>query len=782
MDGGGGDGPGSWWPRARVRRPSDAARLAAVAGLAAGLGVLSALLPGIAGAAVPEGVRGLPRALLSVANALASFAVLGVLLAVVVDALRRRRWALLPAAAACTVGTALAVAAQEAGQAGWVAALGPRQDSAVVPLGAAVALVVGADLPRGRRLLGAAAAALTAAAGCALALGSLTVPGAVAAVLLGTAAGLGVRVAAGVVPARPPVDLVVEVLAQAGIVVAGGLRPLDEAAGRARYAATDPCGDLLLTVVDPDRRGVTLARRAWRVLWFRTSAVGRPALSLRGVLERRALVAGLARSAGVAVPPVLALLPAGPALVLVERPLPGTGLPAAADGDLPGTLPAALTAAFGTLRRLHRAGLAHGALTAEAVVLLPDGGAGLTDLRDAQPAAGELQRDLDVVALLVAGAARAGADRAVAALRAGYASGPGEEGRWAALLQPLALPRPVRRAVSGTPVLGDLRTALAGPDGGRVATAPRLERVSGRTVLSVAGATVGVHVLVTQLSDVGIGTALARADWRWLAVALLGSALTYVGAALSLAAFVPGRLPLGRTTLVQLSSAFVTLVTPPTVGHVGVNLRYLQRSGVPVATAAATVGVSQVVTVAVTLVLLLVCGWLSGVSPSRPSLLPSGDVLTVLLAAAALLGLAVAVPAPRRALRRRLEPLVRRTLPQLLAAVTEPRRLATAVLGVLLLNGGYVLALDASLRAFSVSPALSSVVVVYLVGSTVGSAAPTPGGLGAVEAALVGGLTATGVPVASALTAVLAFRVATFWLPAPLGWAAFVGLQRRSRI
>jgi uncharacterized membrane protein YbhN (UPF0104 family) len=51
-----------------------------------------------------------------------------------------------------------------------------------------------------------------------------------------------------------------------------------------------------------------------------------------------------------------------------------------------------------------------------------------------------------------------------------------------------------------------------------------------------------------------------------------------------------------------------------------------------------------------------------------------------------------------------------------------------------------------------------------------------------VEAALVGGLTATGIPVAAAVTAVLAYRTATFWLPAPVGWVAFVGLQRRGRI
>jgi uncharacterized membrane protein YbhN (UPF0104 family) len=36
--------------------------------------------------------------------------------------------------------------------------------------------------------------------------------------------------------------------------------------------------------------------------------------------------------------------------------------------------------------------------------------------------------------------------------------------------------------------------------------------------------------------------------------------------------------------------------------------------------------------------------------------------------------------------------------------------------------------------------------------------------------------------VAAALTAVLAFRTATFWLPAPVGWIALVALQRRERI
>jgi uncharacterized membrane protein YbhN (UPF0104 family) len=262
-------------------------------------------------------------------------------------------------------------------------------------------------------------------------------------------------------------------------------------------------------------------------------------------------------------------------------------------------------------------------------------------------------------------------------------------------------------------------------------------------------------------------------------VALLGSALTFLGSALTRIAFAPTSLRLFRTALVQLASSFLTLVSPPAVGHVALNIRYLQRAGVSTAAAAGTMGVSEAVTVAVTVLLLLVCGWLSGVSESRLALLPSGDVLSVLAVAAVVLALVAAAPPTRRRLRRRLEPLVRNTLPQLIGAATDPRRLGIALVGVLVLNGGNVLALDASLRAFSASIAVPTLAVVYLAAQALGSAAPTPGGLGAVEAALFGGLTATGVSVAAALPAVLAFRTATFWLPAPLGWGAFVALQRR---
>ncbi|MGY1753508.1 lysylphosphatidylglycerol synthase transmembrane domain-containing protein [Blastococcus sp. SYSU D01042] len=773
-----GDGGGARTPADRVRRPNDVVQLVtAAAGLA--LLVLVTLTTPDAVATldrtVPTVLRDPLRTVFSLLSVASSLAVLAVLVTVAVDAARHRRAALRHALLAGLLGLGLGAAGERIGDAagGVVAGVltGPRDDAALVPVVASIAFLVGADLQRRRRWRTPSRWAVAAALFCGVALGNLTLQGTVAGVLLGAVAGLAVRIATGVAPARPADEVIRAELARAGVVV-GDLEVVEQAAGLVRLTGTDGTGPVCITVVDPDGRGLPLVRRAGRMLRFRAAVVGRPSLSQRGDLERQVSSAALAGAAGVAVPTVVALLAVGPALVLVERPLEGTPLPEAGEDAAAG-----LAAAFAALRRLHGVGLAHGALTPGTVLLDAAGAAGFSDLRAAQPAAGELQRELDVVALLAGGATVVGADAAVAALRADRAPEPIPP-RVPALLQPVALPASVRRRVRGTDVLAELRRGLAGPDG-TVAAAPRLERFSLRAILTVGASTVAALLLASQLSQVSVVDELRRADPWWLLVALGGSALTYLGAALALIPFVPVALSLVRTTLVQVSTAWLTLVTPPTVGHVGLNIRYLQRAGMTVAAAAASVAVSQVATVAATVVLLLVVGWASGVSTARLSLVPSGDVILVLLAAVVVVGVLVAIAPVRRLLQRRLEPLLRQSLPQLLTAATEPRRLVTALGGILLQNAGYVLALDASLRAFGVSLAVPTVIGVYLVSSAVGSVAPTPGGLGAVEAALIGGLTATGVPVAAGVAAVLAFRTVTFWLPAPVGWVAFVHLQRR---
>ena len=83
------------------------------------------------------------------------------------------------------------------------------------------------------------------------------------------------------------------------------------------------------------------------------------------------------------------------------------------------------------------------------------------------------------------------------------------------------------------------------------------------------------------------------------------------------------------------------------------------------------------------------------------------------------------------------------------------------------------------MRAFSDSLTIAAICFVYLAGSTLGQAAPTPGGLGVVEAALAAGLTAAGMDSALAVSATLLFRTVTFWIPTVPGWFAFRNLTTK---
>ncbi len=78
--------------------------------------------------------------------------------------------------------------------------------------------------------------------------------------------------------------------------------------------------------------------------------------------------------------------------------------------------------------------------------------------------------------------------------------------------------------------------------------------------------------------------------------------------------------------------------------------------------------------------------------------------------------------------------------------------------------------------------ALASVGAVYLGASALASVAPSPGGLGAIEAALVAGLTGVGMESGPAVSAVLTYRLATYWLPVLPGWLSRHILQKREYV
>jgi uncharacterized protein (TIRG00374 family) len=91
-----------------------------------------------------------------------------------------------------------------------------------------------------------------------------------------------------------------------------------------------------------------------------------------------------------------------------------------------------------------------------------------------------------------------------------------------------------------------------------------------------------------------------------------------------------------------------------------------------------------------------------------------------------------------------------------------------------------VMILWATFRALGPAPSLAILWIAYLIGE-LGGLIPVPGGIGGVDAGLVGTLALYHVSLASAAGAVLAYRAIALWVPAVLGAGAFVALRRTLR-
>ncbi len=75
--------------------------------------------------------------------------------------------------------------------------------------------------------------------------------------------------------------------------------------------------------------------------------------------------------------------------------------------------------------------------------------------------------------------------------------------------------------------------------------------------------------------------------------------------------------------------------------------------------------------------------------------------------------------------------------------------------------------------AFGHGIGFTSVIVAYVVAYAIGTLAPTPGGLGAIEGLLIALFVSFGVPSATAVAVVLVYRLINFWMPVVPGLIAY---------
>ncbi|MFF5146079.1 lysylphosphatidylglycerol synthase domain-containing protein [Streptomyces sp. NPDC013157] len=606
--------------------------------------------------------------------------------------------------------------------------------------------------------------------------------------------------------------------------------------GRRYFVTLEDGPPLDVTVVDREQQAQGFFYRAWRNLTLRGFATRSSLQSLRQALEQEALLAYAAIAAGANAPKLIATSELGPdAVMLVYEHTGGRTLDSLADEEITDEL---LRHTWHQVQALQSRRIAHRRLAGDAILVDRSGTVILTDLRGGEIAAGELLLRMDVAQLVTTLGLRVGAERAVAS--AVGVLGPDAVADCLPMLQPIALTRSTRATLrrlareraqrERDAVLEASRQAKQAraeeaekPDKKTVRAeqraekralddaleeareedlltqirhqvlkirpqAPvepaRLERVRPRTLISVIAGAIGGYYLLTQLTHIEFGPLVANAQWGWVIAAVLFSALSYVAAAMSLLGFVPERVPFVRTVAAQVAGSFVKIVAPAAVGGVALNTRFLQRAGVRPGGAVASVGASQLFGLGCHILMLLSFGYLTG-TEKTPSLSPSRTVIAGLLTVAVLVLVVTSVPFLRKFVSTRVRSLFAGVVPRMLDVLQRPQKLVTGIGGMLLLTACFVMCLDASIRAFgddSTSLSIASVAVVFLAGNALGSAAPTPGGVGAVEATLTVGLIAVGLPKEVAAPAVLLYRLLTLWLPVLPGWLAFNHLSRKGAL
>lgn len=315
-------------------------------------------------------------------------------------------------------------------------------------------------------------------------------------------------------------------------------------------------------------------------------------------------------------------------------------------------------------------------------------------------------------------------------------------------------------------------------------------------VLGVTG--VGLYVVWPSLAKVfSAGPMLATVSplWGFPIVAAETASFVCMWALLRLALDVKPWFPIATAQLA--GNAFSRIVPGGAAAGGAMQFDMLNTAGIAPARAATSVTAVSLISTATLLglpVISIVAILVTGASVERNLFRVASIAVVVCLVAMAggavllfadrpLLWLGGVIERARNRVLRRRPPL--EGLPERLV---DERDLIRRVLGagwwkaLLYSAGNWLLDLTAlliALAAVGAQPRASVVLLAYVVAAFLGMIPITPGGLGFVEAGLIGTLGLAGIGADQALLATLIYRLASYWLPMPTGAVAYLLHERR---
>jgi glycosyltransferase 2 family protein len=597
----------------------------------------------------------------------------------------------------------------------------------------------------------------------------------------GVTVGAGALVLLGVPDRRIGPQEIAAALGSAGLPVTR-VNPAEVAAKGSRpfTAATQDGQRLFIKVLGSDQRDADLLYRAYRFLRLRDVGDTRPAASLIQAAEHQALVAVMAGRAGVTVPAVRQVIKTadGSALLAMDR-VDGRSLDLIPVQRVDDTM---IRELWTQVDRLHRAKIAHRSLRAANIVVDGTARPWIVDFSFAELGATQRQIGLDIAELLASLAVIAGADRAVCAAADVIGKGRHRRGGSIAPAARSVRQHPPRDSPPRGPAdrdeEGRRRQRPQGHRTGPHPAGPPADPACGRrgrgSVLPPAAQAGpgGKQLAGHAVARLG----LAAAGHRPVGRDLPGQRGRAHGRDRAADQALADRAGPGRVIVYQprvpgqRRRHGAERQVPAEVGRPGQRGRRRGRGEQP-GRGRRPPDLDRG--------LLRLGGQRLGQAFKLPS---SSKLLAILAVIVAVTGLVLATRPGRRFAKGTLLPGLRSAAVSLGQVARNPGKMAMLFGGSALVTLAYIGAFAASVEAFGGGPGVVVDGAVYLGASALAAVAPTPGGLGTVEAASVAGLTGVGMAAGPAVSAVLLYRLATYWLPVAPGWLCWRVQQRREYV
>ena len=286
-------------------------------------------------------------------------------------------------------------------------------------------------------------------------------------------------------------------------------------------------------------------------------------------------------------------------------------------------------------------------------------------------------------------------------------------------------------------------------------------------------------VLIPQIRQFsGSGGYLQDASPGWVLLAFCGMFMTIVFASLVYIVLVPKKLYFKRTLLIQLATYFTNRLLPSGLGGIGFNALYLVKQAKLSRTDSAVYATAN-----------NLIGFVAfSISVGIVSLIGDSNIdigtprpLYILITVGLLLLLATLALTVRR-LQKAIFEFLGHLFGVILAIIKHPKRLIGSIILSIGITASYVLMLWASTKSVGINISVVDLFIAFVAGNAALTISPTPGGIGAVEAAITAVLVSAGVTPSLALASVVVYRIVSYWVPIIPGYLAFHRATKRQYV